>query len=357
MGELITKTTGTYTTYKKETAADFKYEGEKNKTCMKGFIKLCKKTQEEMKYYLKRRLESCGYKNVIDGDGYLYAPGDIDILLTAHMDTVHAEPVKDFYEYFDPQKGTHKVSSPQGIGGDDRCGIYIILRLIDAGYRPHVLFCEDEEIGCVGSHKFCQSEHILKLSKLKYLVQIDRRNNKDAVFYDCDNPDFTDYIERITGYKEAYGTCSDISYLAPYSGVAAVNLSSGYYNEHHLNEYVILEEMMATFLAVERLIMDLDNADWFEYMESKYTYKYGKYGYYNYDNYYDDDDDDYWGTYKKSSTKANQDKNVYSVMWQDKMGKVNNVEIDATSYSEAVGIFLMEYDEMSYSEIEVYRMD
>ena len=359
MGELITKTNGNYTTtytstFKKEMAADFKYEGEKNKTCMKGFAKLCRKTQTEMKAYLKKRLQSGGYKNIYDEDGFLYAPGDLPVLVTAHMDTVHDRPVIDFYEYVDPVKGTHKIHSPQGIGGDDRCGIYIILRLIDAGYMPYVLFCENEEIGCIGSHKFTNTDHSIDLCDLKYLIQIDRRGNNDAVFYDCDNEEFTKYIEKVTGYKEAYGTCSDISYLAPASGTAAVNLSCGYYNEHHLNEYVILEEMMGTFLAVEKLILDLDNAPSFQYIEKKY-YGYGKYAKYGYYGYYDDYDD-YWGspsTIPSTTTKANE-KDTYYVFWEEN-GEYMNVELDASSEAEAAGMFLMNYDYLTYADIEICK--
>ena len=43
--------------------------------------------------------------------------------------------------------------SPQGIGGDDRCGVWMILQILRTA-NCHVLFCEDEEVGCVGAKKF-----------------------------------------------------------------------------------------------------------------------------------------------------------------------------------------------------------
>lgn len=202
---------------------------------------------------------------MINKEGYLYAKGNIPILLTAHINTVHKYPVKDFYEY--KNKGKHILSSPQGIGGDDRCGVYIILQIIKKGYKPTILFCEDKEIGGIGSSKFCKSQFIKDLSDMKYLIELDRANLNDAVYYDCYNKNFIQYIEKITGYKETYGTFSDISNLAPCSNVAAVNLSCGYYDTHTLKEKVVVEEMLETLHKTELLLNDVNNIDSFEYMK------------------------------------------------------------------------------------------
>lgn len=66
---------------------------------------------------------------------------------------------------------------------------------------------------------------------------MDRRGNNDAVFYDCDNPEFADFVCAF-GFKEAMGSFSDISVVAPYLKTAAVNISAGYYNEHRLYEVI-----------------------------------------------------------------------------------------------------------------------
>ena len=113
--------------FKKEES--YTYKGIKNKTLFPDFISLCKMTQNELKNFLPKRLEEAGYTDVVVDDGFIYARGDIPYLVTAHMDTVHKEPVKDFYEFVD-KNGNHILSSPQGIGGDDRCGIYMILDII-----------------------------------------------------------------------------------------------------------------------------------------------------------------------------------------------------------------------------------
>ena len=48
--------------------------------------------QMELKKRLKAELKSRGYP-VTDKPGYLYAEGTIPVLLVAHMDTVHRQPV------------------------------------------------------------------------------------------------------------------------------------------------------------------------------------------------------------------------------------------------------------------------
>ena len=298
------KTKGTvsyFGTALKYVTPPYEYKGRKNETDFPEFIELCKKSQDELKKMLPNKLVEAGYTDVFVGDGYIYAKGEMPILLTAHMDTVHKSLIKDFYENID-EKGNHVIASPQGIGGDDRCGIYMILEVIK-NFKPYVLFCEDEEIGCVGSRKFCNTNHIFELAELHYLIGLDRAGNKDAVFYDCANDDFTDFITEVTGYHEEMGSYSDISQLAPACGVAAVNLSCGYYNAHTTREEVVMEEMLHTIEVVQTLLsVESDDSPQYEYVEAVpyYGYNgcdtlmtsadtlYGKYGA-DYDQYFDDE--------------------------------------------------------------------
>lgn len=70
--------------------------------------------QMELKKRLKAELKSRGYP-VTDKPGYLYAEGTIPVLLVAHMDTVHRQPVEQVCYSADGAV----AMSPQGIGGDD----------------------------------------------------------------------------------------------------------------------------------------------------------------------------------------------------------------------------------------------
>lgn len=238
----------------------------------KKFISICKKSQSELKEYLFQFMKVNGYQP-ISGDGYLYAKGtNVPVLLTAHMDTVHDERVQQVIQCNDI------LSSPQGIGGDDRCGIFMIMRIIaKTDLRPSILFCEDEEIGGVGASKFTRETVSFGLSSLKFIIELDRANANDAVFYECDNPEFTDWICKNGGFKEAYGSFSDICVLSPASGVASVNLSCGYYKQHTKAEYVNVTEMYDVIHRVIGLLekAQLEETPQFEFIEADYGWDYG----------------------------------------------------------------------------------
>ena len=222
---------------------------------MKKFVEICKMTQKEVKAYMTDYLTSRDYK-VENHDGFLYAEGDVPVLLVAHMDTVH------FHLPTTIKEVDGKISSPQGIGGDDRCGIFIIMNIVKK-FHCSVLLCEDEEIGGVGARKFAKSPFIHELD-VNYMIEFDRMNATDAVFYSCDHEAFVDFVTDFTGFKEAHGSFSDISVIAPAAKIAAVNLSCGYYRAHTVDEYVVYDEMMATVQAAKALIEA--ECDRFEYI-------------------------------------------------------------------------------------------
>lgn len=168
-------------------------------------------------------------------------------MLVAHLDTVHKKTAS-----FICKSKNGVWMSPDGIGGDDRCGVELILSTLDTGRRPHVLFTHDEEVGGLGADAFV-GENIRP--ELNFIVEFDRKDDNDAVFYDCDNLDFIDFVEKF-GFKENYGSFSDISIIAPALGVAAVNLSSGYHNAHMCHEWVSIPEMNSIFERSTKLIDD-----------------------------------------------------------------------------------------------------
>ena len=114
------------------------------------FKSICKMSQKTLKHHLANTLSKV-YPNVVVEDGYVFAQGKFPVLLVAHMDTVHKTSPKGFV--YDEKQQT--ISSHQGIGGDDRCGIYMIMEVINR-YNCSVLFCEDEESEC-RYHDYCFS--------------------------------------------------------------------------------------------------------------------------------------------------------------------------------------------------------
>lgn len=203
------------------------------------------------------------YKQVYDTPYYLMAEGDIPVVLLAHLDTVDEKRTK--YEMvYDPKKEI--IASLYSLGFDDKAGLVAILKILEAGYRPSIVCCVGEEIGCVGSGQLiteyptCPFKH-----QPKYLIQLDRRGLTDCVFYDCDNDDFVKYIESFDYFKEAFGSFTDISVIAPKWGMAAVNLSIGYYNEHTRDEYLDVRGWLKTIEQTKIILDDIANAPFFKY--------------------------------------------------------------------------------------------
>ena len=304
------------------------------------FIKICKLEQPELKAWLINRYsrKEFGF-DIIDEDGFLHfipqeKDKEIPVCLTAHMDTVHEKRVKKVR--IERHKDQTIISSPQGIGGDDRCGIYMICRLLDMGHKPYVVFNEDEEIGCVGAKKFCKTDYVNDMD-IKFIIEMDRRNGNDAVYYDLDNEEFEEFVTSTTGYVTASGSVSDISYIAPEAGVAAVNLSCGYYKEHTLEHYVVWEEMERTLEAVWFLLgaAEQDNTPKFEYKEKPYYgFGYGKFG----SSWYDTFD---YGDYT-----------FVTIKWIEN-GKFQEEIAEGYGINECVGKFLIDHPYLTYNEIVV----
>lgn len=229
---------------------------------MKDFKDICRMSQSDLKNYMETYLKECKY-TPINGDGFLYAKGNEPVLLVAHLDTVHKMKCTEINE----KDG--KISSPQGIGGDDRCGVFMIMNIVKE-LHCSVLLCEDEEIGGKGAGKFCKTPNIKTLD-VNYMIEFDRRGNNDAVFYSCGNKDFEKFVCNNTGFKFADGSFSDISKLAPAAKIAAVNISCGYYNAHTTNEYVVYDEMMHLIEMAIKLIKTKCEKP-FEYVERKCTF-------------------------------------------------------------------------------------
>lgn len=192
------------------------------------------------------------YNTVIETKDYLYAIGTIPIALVAHMDTVFSVPATTVY--YDRKKNV--MWSPQGLGADDRAGVYCITQLIKKGLRPHIILTTDEEKGCLGALELV-IDYPEPFAEINYLIELDRRGSTDCVFYDCDNPDFIKYIEQF-GFKKASGSFSDISIIGEDWGIAAVNLSVGYQNEHSVSELLYVDDMISTILTVQKMLQEND---------------------------------------------------------------------------------------------------
>lgn len=138
------------------------------------------------------------------------------------------------------------------LGGDDRCGVYIALDLLEKLFRGMLshdsysiaFFC-DEEIGGKGSNLFMDAfdDHEALTT---CFIGLDRRNGVKGIpefaTYGSDNEELFD-IARIA-YSEKRGSFTDASKLA-YSK-ACINLSVGYNHEHTNKEVIYFNDTLYT---------------------------------------------------------------------------------------------------------------
>ena len=213
-----------------------------------------------MNTYLKRF-----YNKVTYTKDYVYAIGDIPITLVAHVDTVFKERPEDVF--YDRVKNV--LWSPQGLGADDRAGVFAIINIVKSGLRPHIIFTTGEEMGGLGARVLTYKEP-KPFAEMKYIIQLDRQGKDDCIFYECDNIKFIEYIESF-GFHEEYGSFSDISELCPTWKIAGVNLSIGYKNEHSFIEILYIDYFLSTVEKVKKMLKDVNNINSFEYIPALYS--------------------------------------------------------------------------------------
>lgn len=241
------------------------------------FKKILMLSQKEL--FNQLLLSFKGHEGSFLKDKYILVKGEAPVMLVAHLDTVHKETVKVICS----SENGNILMSPQGIGGDDRCGVYALLKAYSTSdVRPWLLFTCDEEIGCIGASAFAKnvndSKYKQELEQLHFIIEIDRKGKDDSVYYECENADFEEFTNSY-GFKTNFGSVSDISYVAPALGVAAVNLSSGYYNAHTQHEYIVLSEIEDTISKVVRMVNESPASPRFEYIEASYGKWSNWYGY------------------------------------------------------------------------------
>lgn len=319
---------------------------------MKRFEDILGYSQSKLKDYLCNYLCGVGYK-VEKGDGFVFAKGSVPVLLIAHMDTSNGViPSTIIKTEF--QNGYQLSADGTLIGGDDRCGVWMIMNIIKK-VKAHVLFLEDEEIGCVGARKFTKTDYVKYVSEnISFMIELDRRGSNDCVFYSNDNRGFVKYIEEKTGTKEAIGSMSDISVIMPETNVAGVNLSCGYYKEHTASEYIVVSEMES----IMNRVID------FMTKETEFPkYKYVRKQYLSWGNYSSFNDDEWWKKNYSKSQSYTQKRAMRSLneltlcveidpdYWGDELSEI---EVTGKSPTECWAKLFIENEYISFEMISDY---
>lgn len=235
---------------------------------VEGFKLLCQASKKDLLAWLTEQMTEYYGKDCVYNPGdYLFCIGNLPMMLCAHVDTVFHEQPRDFYY----SEITHVISSPQGIGGDDRCGVYSILRILKElgdNKRPFLFFSSDEEVGGA-STKRAAIDVKDKIGAVNYLIELDRQGKEDSVYYKCGNRKFKEWIDSF-GFIEAHGSFTDICTLCKEWDLAGVNFSVGYTNNHRVSEVVNLDHLAATIEKTIRIINETDPQTLYTFCEEKY---------------------------------------------------------------------------------------
>jgi len=223
-------------------------------------------------------------------------------LFIAHTDTVH-EMIDDiivvktelpkpntFGMTYNPTvlhkslKAIDNDGNPTGIGGDDKCGIFICLELLRKLENCKVALFVSEETGCVGSSK-CDVDF---LKDVGYAVQFDAPGD---------------------------GLITEIC-----SGVRLYQ-KDGYYNMHTANEFIVIEDVER---AIEAGIGIVENLGY-----NKFEYQYEKpnflqYGLFN----LGDTDDEEEDSFNMGDEDFELDLDYNTISYQDGLLSITDKDLD-----------------------------
>lgn len=246
--------------------------------------------EEPMRQYIKRWVRSSvpSVKIEEDATGNLYlTKGEAETYpcLAAHMDQVQKPYPKDYkvVETADIVFGYSPSQRSQcGLGADDKCGIWIALKMLARHDVIKVAFFVGEEIGCQGSSR----ANMDFFSDVRFVVQADRRGAFDLIteigFCDiCSEEFIADIQAELFGYKPESGMMTDVEALKENGlGVSCINLSCGYYDPHTEHEYVVKADMINALNFVNHIIEKCDKVYPHEYSYDKYDdyYSYSYFG-------------------------------------------------------------------------------
>ena len=123
--------------------------------------RLVSSDETQTKEFVFRYLQQ-EYEKIIETDDYLIGFGEIPVALVAHMDTVFEGDNLDRRElFYDSRKDV--LWHPNGAGFDDKAGIFSILKIIEDGFMPHVIFTTCEEIGSRGAERLANEFRMFHL--------------------------------------------------------------------------------------------------------------------------------------------------------------------------------------------------
>ena len=228
--------------------------------------------------YLHSAIRSKHYTIYTDDDNYIFAvpkKASNHVMLVSHIDTVSRPKKVVLHENNGVLRNLNGV-----LGADDRAGVFAVLEIVEKSIKanqplPNLLFTNYEETGGVGVRQFCKDKIAQNVeTDIWLMIELDRRGVNDAVYYSDPELAVKDLVDAV-GYKEAWGSYSDVSTLSDHNDIAHVNLSIGYFNEHSKDEILVLSIVEYAIDNVLALMPMVERQYNIEYKPKGYTWTKG----------------------------------------------------------------------------------
>lgn len=254
---------------------------EQNINFLKRVLSVPTKTYKEdlMIQFLTEWMVENNIPYFVDKMGNVYATKQTDEVeyfpcVVAHTDTVHELDTINIREMMLPNdqnqlkmalKAFNDQGLPTGIGGDDKCGVYVCLELLKQLPNVKAAFFVSEETGCHGSKKADKDF----FSNVGYVMQFDAPGNwmvseycmgvklfeKKSDFFDKCDKILTEGFNGRNKYQSHPYT--DVYALKQQFDFSCINFAVGYYNYHTEHEYVIVDDVYNTLDIAKNMIGEL----------------------------------------------------------------------------------------------------
>lgn len=221
-----------------------------NERTMKNFIRRCVRKHIPG---AKTRTDKMGNLYIIKGIAQTYP------CIVAHLDQVQRNHSKDFIPIETKELifgYSPRNRRQEGLGADDKNGIWIALRCLEKYGTLKVAFFVEEETGCRGS-----SQADMDFFKdCRFVIQPDRREYQDLITHIGWTKLCSDEFLKATGYEqfgyqETEGAMTDILALKENGlEISCINLSCGYYEPHTDNEFTVKADLLNCLYLIEHII-------------------------------------------------------------------------------------------------------
>ena len=220
--------------------------------------------ERAMKKFVRRHVRKYipGAKIGMDKIGNLYIIKGVSETypcIVAHLDQVQRNHSKDFIPIETKELifgYSPRNRRQEGLGADDKNGIWIALKCLEKYKILKVAFFVEEETGCRGSSQADMDF----FRDCRFVIQPDRRGYKDLIttigWTDLCSDEFLKAIGyKQFGYQKTEGAMTDILALKENGlEISCINLSCGYYEPHTDNEFTVKADLLNCLYLIEHII-------------------------------------------------------------------------------------------------------